>query len=194
MDYCLPMIAVRPTAANICRRARGWSGEKCLAGQCLLLQRHGRLCGGRSCHCQKPSVRAEADANLIASAVRVPAAILPWPGCRARSQMEKQRSEGTKHKEPALSSVPSGWKRGNRTQSDRCWSPVVTAGEAGGDKGGRGVCVNREDRRLRRFARCPASASQQQAARQGVWELTGAGHRRIAPYGVVVRLSKSVAL
>lgn len=97
MHYCFPTIAVRPNAANTCRRAQGWSRERLLAGQGRLLQRHGRLCGRRSCHCQKPSVGAEADANLTVSALQVLAAVLPRLGCRACSRLDKQRSKETKH-------------------------------------------------------------------------------------------------
>lgn len=96
MDYCFPPIAVRPNAANIYGRARGSSRERLLAGQCHLLQSHGMLCRRRSCSCQKPSVGAEAGANLTASALQVLAAVLPRLGCRACSQSDKQRSEAAK--------------------------------------------------------------------------------------------------
>lgn len=96
MDYCFPTIAVRPNAANIYGRARGSSRERLLAGQCHLLQTHGMLCRRRSCSCQKPSVGAEADANLTASALQVLAAVLPRLGCQACSQLDKQRSKETK--------------------------------------------------------------------------------------------------
>lgn len=96
MDYCFPTIAVRPNASDLYRRARGWSRDRILAGQGCLLQRHGRLCGRRSCPSQKPSVRAEADANLTASALRVLAAVLPRLGCRACSQVDKQKERGNR--------------------------------------------------------------------------------------------------
>lgn len=90
--------------------------ERHLAGRCLLLQRHGQLSRRRSCHGQKPSVIADTDTNFSVSALRVVAAVLP--------QLENQRSV-------VVSSAPSGWKRGNRTQSGRCLSPVVAVGDSG---------------------------------------------------------------